>query len=255
MNLRLAIAILFLLPVSISRADWTPPSDNTFTESELTNYIAAATGWINQVRQTAADVDNSKTDVAKISAATDLESKLTAIVASHHLTRPEYDYLAQRCGEAYGAAIMVGNTLAAQQKALADEIKSNDTRLTAARQRLAAYQSAAKDGRRVMSTEDRAAAVKSAKDDQQSALDEQKQREGEAKAATDEAIQHDAEAKVADAAAANPPAEMSADDRPAYIDAKTTAAQSARDAANPNYSPAPARDGPPCGLMSFIRKS
>ena len=82
-----------------------------------------------------------------------------------------------------------------------------------------------------MSKEDREAAIKSAKDDQQSALDEAKQHADEAKSAKEDADKADAEAKQNDTLAKNPPSDVSADDRPGYIEDKKNAAEAARTAA------------------------
>src|SRR5205807_1816213 len=78
---------------------------------------------------------------------------------------------------------------------LAERSKQNAEELKQKREKLAAYEKAQKEGRRVMTAEERDAAVKSAKDDQQAAEDEAKTHAEEAKAAAADA------AKAAAAAA------------------------------------------------------
>ncbi len=111
------------------------------------------------------------------------------------------------------------------------QAKANGEKLADAQKRLAIYQASSKAGTRVMSDDDRKAAIDAAKEEQKSAADEVKQHADEIKAAETEAAQHDAEATSADALAKNPPADFGADDRADYIQGKKTEAQTARDAA------------------------
>jgi hypothetical protein len=158
------------------------------------------------------------------------DEKFKASLVAHGLTADEYSWVGNRIWQAYGA-IKIQEVVTEAQKGLEQQKKTNQQKLANLKQKLATYETAQKDGHRVMSKEEREQAVASAKSDQQSALDEAKQHADEATAAHREASKAEEDAKAAENAAKNPPSDVSADDRPGFIEQKKNEAQQFRDAA------------------------
>ena len=220
-----------LILASSAAAQWKQPADNVFTEDQLNTYIATTNDWLDENAKIMQQLSEAKTTEGRIAAVTDLDKKHQACLDRHHISQAEYDWMGQQAITAYGVAVYAQDAYEKAEADLQARFKENDDKLADAQKRLATYQAAAKDGRRVMTSEERDAAIKSAQSDQKAALEEVKLREEEAKTAETEAQHHDADAKAADDLAANPPADVSADDRPSYIESKKNEAQAARDAA------------------------
>ncbi|HEX4796919.1 MAG TPA: hypothetical protein VH370_24220 [Humisphaera sp.] len=210
-------------------ADWTEPKDGVYTEKQLTSFIQCYRDNM-QAMAAAQKAAGGNSGAAAIAIMTQLNATTKANLAKYGLQEGEYQWLLGQSASAYSAAIWQDQIKEGRAQ-LDANFKKNQDELKAKQQSLAQYEKAAKDGRRVMSKDEREAAIKSAKDDQQSALDEAKQHADEAKAAKEEADKADAEAKQNDTLAKNPPSDVSADDRPGYIEEKKTAAEAARTAA------------------------
>jgi len=149
----------------------------------------------------------------------------------HHFSQAEYEWLAQRAAEAWGAVTYLDADLKKALDRIDAQARKLDAEEAAERSRLATFQEAKTNGWRVLSAEDRDAAVKAARADQQAAADEAKQHADDATADEAEANQHDADAKIADDQAADPPADVSVDDRSEYVQNKKNEARAARDSA------------------------
>jgi len=119
---------------------------------------------------------------------------------------------------------------------LEKQIKDKEADRDVAKQKIARYEQAQKDGKRILTKEERDSAVQSASGDRDSIAQEVKDRENDLKSAKEEVATHEKEAKDADDLAKNPPADVSADDRQGYIDGKKGEAQAARDAAKESRS-------------------
>jgi hypothetical protein len=210
---------------------WQPPADKVFTESQLKEYIAAASDWAQECAKITQSVNDSKTEAGKIAAVTNIADQQNACIEQHGLQPAEYQWLADRTLEAYGAVVFIDDSYVKTQADLDARSKDNDDRLADAQKRLADYQSAQKNGCRVMSSQDRDEAIKAALTEHQEALDEAKQHDDDAKADEAEAKQHDDDAKAASDLADDPPADVSADDRADYVQNKKSEAQAAEDAA------------------------
>jgi hypothetical protein len=228
----IAIVLTLTLSISPTRADdWKPPPDGKFTEDQLKKFLAADKDWNDQTAHMLQDIARAKTDAARMAAVQDMNKKYQACLASNNISKAEFDWMSRRAMEAWSAVTYDDEALNKTQSELDQQSKDNDARLADAQDRLAKYQDAQKRGIRAMTAEDRAAAMKSAKFDQQSALDEARQCGDNAAADEAEAKGHDADARADDAQANNPPTDLAGNDRQSFIDGKKKDAQSARDAA------------------------
>jgi hypothetical protein len=222
--------VVLLLAIS-ARGAWTPPADKKFTEDQLKVFLDTQKDWLNEDAKILHDISASQTDAMRIAAAGDLDKRYQACLARHKISREEYEWLGQQALAAWSSLTFFDKAYKETNDQIDAQTKENNAKLADAEKRLTTYQKAQRDGVRVMSAEDRDESIQSAKDDQQSALDEAKQHGDDATAAQAEAKQHDADAKIADDLAANPPSDISSGDRPRYIDNKKSEAQAARDAA------------------------
>jgi hypothetical protein len=211
--------------------DWTPPADKVFTEAQLKLYMETTSDWLDINDKIMQDVQNATTTAGRIAAVSDIDQKKQDCFARHHISDEEYDWLAQRTVEAFGAASYFHDAYDKSEADLQQKTSENKDRLAKATEKKAAYEAALQNGTRVLMPDDRDAMVKQAKSDEQAATDDANQQAEQAKAAAAEAAQHDADAKAADDLANNPPSDISADDKASYIDGKKQEAQAARDAA------------------------
>jgi hypothetical protein len=224
-----AVVGLFLA-VPFAKADWQPPKDGVYTEKEIASYLQVQKEAIDTWKASGKALEGSQSSAAAMMMGMTNDARFKASLASHAMTQPEYEWVGGKVWEAWGA-VTTDALVSNAQKALAEQRKVNEQKIADAKAKLTTYQKAQAAGRKVMSKEEREQAIADAKTEQQSALDEAKQHGDEVKQAQDDATKADAEAKAADALAKNPPADVSADDRPGYIDQQKTAAQQARDAA------------------------
>ena len=130
-------------------------------------------------------------------------------------------------GRGVGGGYIYDDGNAKAQTDLAARLADNDQKLAEAQKRLETFQDALKSGERVLSPEEHEAAIKTAKDDQQVALDEVKHQQEDASTADHDADEHDAEAQKADALANSPPGNMGDAERAAYVKDKNDDAQKA----------------------------
>jgi colicin import membrane protein len=221
----------FWLASGAAETAWQPPADSLFTESELKAYIDTAADWAQQCAKITQSVSSAPAQAAKIAAVSNIGDQEKACIEKHGLNQAEYQWLANRSMDAYSAVVFVDDSYGKMQADLQDRSKENDVRMADAQKRMAIYESAQKDGRRVMTSQDRDDAIKAALAERQEALDEIKQHDDDAKADEAEAKQHDDEAAAANDLADNPPADVSADDRADYVQNEKNAAQAAEDAA------------------------
>ncbi|HEY1921238.1 MAG TPA: hypothetical protein VGG44_00615, partial [Tepidisphaeraceae bacterium] len=224
------LVVVLLLAGSVHAA-WQPPADRKFTEDQLKVFLDTQKDWLDENAKILHQISASETDAARIAAAGDLDKRYQACLARHNISREEYEWLAQQAMAAWSSLMFFDKAFKDTTDQMDAQTKENSAKLADAQTTLATYQKAQKDSVRVMTPMDREEAVKTATSDQQSALDESKQHGDDAVAAEAEVKQHDADAKTAEDLMANPPADISSDDRPAYIENKKSEAQSARDAA------------------------
>ena len=220
-----------LLLVNSAKAQWKTPPDNKFTESRLKIFLDAQKDWLDESAAILHQAAIAKTPAAKQAAVADIDKRYRACLERRHVSREEYEWLAQRAAEAWEAVTYLDGEVKSVQDRLDAEASELDAAEAAARSRLAAYQEARSNGWRVLSAGEREAAVKAASAEQQAAADEARRHAEDAAADQAEATQHDADAKNADDLAANPPADVSADDRSEYVQNKKNEARAARDSA------------------------
>ena len=224
------LALGLLTAVGASAADWKQPNDGLLNEKQLTNYLQIQKEAIAQWKASGKALEGSQSSAAAMAVMLRNDANFKANLAKHGMSQEEYNWVANKTWEAWSGLIM--DRLAEKAQAELDKQRQGKQKeLADLRQKLASYEKAQKDGRRVMTREQRDSAISSATDDQKAALEEAKQHADEAKQAHDDATKADNDAKAADAAAKNPPADVSADDRPGFIEQKKNDAQAARDAA------------------------
>lgn len=226
----LGVTLALVVSCAVAGAAWEPPKDGVVTEKQLVNCLQVQKEALDNWKAAGKAVDGSASGAAAMAVYLNADSKFKGSLAAHGMTQEEYQWVSEKVWEAWGALTME-KLLADTQKGLAEQRKTNEQKLADLKQRLSAYEKAQAEGRRVMSKDEREQAIQSAKAEQQSALDESRQHTDDLKQAGEEASKAEADAKAADALAKNPPSDVSADDRPGYIDQKKTEAQQARDAA------------------------
>lgn len=209
-------AIVFAVSaVPVCSAEWTEPADGEISEPELVNYVNATKAWLatTQAAGKALEGSNGLSGLAVIAR---MDSKFKEILAKNNLTEAEYGFVAGKAWEAYGGVMMdeVSQNTAAdlkkQQQHNADEIK----RLTDA---IAADRAALSGGTRILTDEQRTSIIESAKSDQQSAKDEAAEHRKEAAAIDEEIKRAQNDMKEKQAAIDHPPVDLSADDKPGYL--------------------------------------
>ncbi|HEY2589374.1 MAG TPA: hypothetical protein VGI81_26750 [Tepidisphaeraceae bacterium] len=220
---------LLLVTVPLARAEWTPPKDNVLTEKQVTRYLQALKQALDDFRAAGNSAENMQSASAGMALYLKTDAKFKANLASRNLTEQEYSWVGERLIEAWGTTIS-GQVLTSANKGMVEQRKTIQQRLDESKTKLATYEKAQAQGRRVMTKEERQSAIDSAKSDQQSVQDEAKQHDDEIKQFTADAAKADDDAKAADALAKNPPSDVSADDRAGYIEGKKADAQAARDA-------------------------
>ncbi|MGD0140616.1 MAG: hypothetical protein ABSD28_17245 [Tepidisphaeraceae bacterium] len=226
-----ASLVLALLFVNSAQAQWQAPADKKFTEARLKIFLDTQKEWLEESAAILRQATAAQTPEAKLAAVAGIDMRYQACLDRHHLGQDEYEWLAQRAAEAWGAVTFLDGDLKRAQDRLDAQALKLDAAEAAQRSRLATLQEAKTNGWRVLSAEDRDAAVKAAKADQQAAVDEAKQHADDAAADEAEAKQHDADARSADDQAADPPADVSVDDRSEYVQNKKNEARAARDSA------------------------
>lgn len=221
---------LGLLVAAGASAAWQEPKDGIISEKQLTNYLQVQKDAIAQWKASGKALDGSQSSAAAMAVMLRNDAQFKENLAKHGMSSEEYSWVAGKTWEAWSGLLM--NKLADNARTeLVKQKTAKQKELADLNQKLATYEKAQKEGRRVMTREERDAAISSAKDDQKAALDEARQHADEAKQAREDAAKADSDAKAADALAANPPVDVSADDRPGFIDNKKQEAQTARDAA------------------------
>jgi colicin import membrane protein len=217
--------------VNSANAQWQAPADKKFTEARLKVFLDTQREWLEESAAILRQATAAQTPEAKLAAVAGIDKRYQACLDRHHFSQAEYEWLAQRAAEAWGAVTYLDADLKKALDRIDAQARKLDAEEAAERSRLATFQEAKTNGWRVLSAEDRDAAVKAARADQQAAADEAKQHADDATADEAEANQHDADAKIADDQAADPPADVSVDDRSEYVQNKKNEARAARDSA------------------------
>jgi len=212
-----------------SRADeFKPPADGKFTEKQLETAIATQKDIQAWAMEKMKAMEKDKSTPKAIQEVRNIDEEKAAIIKKHGISEAELKWVWDKAFEAWGY-VTVEKMMTGATGQIADVQKKADEELAAAKKELSEHQAALKDGRTVMTKEERDNAVGEAKEAQKSAEEEAKQHAEEAKSAAEDAAKADAEAKAADAAAKSPPADVTGDDRASFIQEKQNAAQSARD--------------------------
>jgi hypothetical protein len=235
--------LLAVLPAARA-ADWKEPLDGLFTEKQVENYAAAQKDVLQLLKAMGKATEGGKGGAAALNLMAGLDDKVTAILAKHDLQRKEFDWLGGKVLECWGVGMM-DDMLDGSKAELAQQKKKNAAEIESAKARIAEYEKARKSGTRVMTKEQRDAAVQSAKEAQDAASEEARQHADDAKAAADEGAKYEADAKAADALAKNPPADVEADARADYIKGTTPRRPSPTTTKQPSRRRTKPRSPPP----------
>lgn len=221
------LVFLFLLTGSL-KAQWAPPADNRFTESQLRTYLDTQQDWLDESARIIQDSSTAKPDPGKGEMGGDIAQRYQLCLDRHHISKAEFEWIGQRAADAWSCTAYVDGGYKTAKDRLDGESTQSDDAIAAAQKQMATYQEAKNNDWRVQNADDRAAAIKAAQDDQRSALEEVKRYADDAATAEGDAAEHDADAKSSEDQSANPPADVSADDRAEYIQNKKNEAQAAR---------------------------
>lgn len=189
----LSLLSLILLFVTLpAKAAWQAPKDNVITEAQVTAYLQILKSAMDDARAAGQSINNNPSPTAAIALVQTNDAKFKANLASHNMSEPEYQWVAERVADAWGAT-MASKFISQATAGLADQRKKTQQSIDEMKAKLADYQKAQASGRRIMTSDQRQSAIDSAKGDLQSALDEAKQHEVEIKQATDDAAKQDAQ--------------------------------------------------------------
>jgi hypothetical protein len=223
--------VLVIFVARAARAEWKAPADNKFSEDQLKVYLAVAAELSAEDAKLVAQAAASQSSAEKSKLSNELAKSHEDCLGRHHISREEYDWLSKQASIAWSVATYLDGTYSKIKSDFQATAKDNDAKLADAQARLAAYTAAQQAGRRVLSADDRQAAIKLARGEQQTALEEAKKHGDDADTAEADAKQHDDIAQRDDDLASNPPADVSDNDRPDYITTKKNEAQVEREVA------------------------
>jgi hypothetical protein len=217
-------------------ADFTPPADGKLTEKQVTSYIDIKKDQFQALKAAGAAANGTQSSAANLAIAMKLNEKLDAAVTAHGTTKDEYNWVDGQVGKLWMIAVWQYQWDEHGKPDIEKQIKAKQDDQDAAKAKLATYEQAQKDGKRVLTKDQKDSAIQSATSDKDSIAQDVKDKENDLKGAKEEVAQHQKDAADADALAKNPPADVSPDDRQGYIDGKKNDAQSARDAAKESQS-------------------
>jgi len=224
---------------SVVQAEFTPPANGKVTEKQLTNYIAVKKDQMDALKSASAAANGTQSAVANVAIIQRMGEKMDAAIAAHGMTKDEFNWVDGVMNKTWMYAYWDKQWEDKGKPDLEKDIKAKEADKTAQQAKITEYEKAKKDGHRVLTKEQKDQMIASANSDADSANSELADREKELKAIHDEIAQHEKEADDADKLAKNPPADVSADDRPGYVDGKKGEAQTARDAAKDSKAKLP----------------
>lgn len=208
-------------------AEWNEPKDNKLTEKQVTSYIAIMKDLVDLQKAAGKAVDNASGPAA-MAILMRTNARYEEIIRKHGMTEPEMNWVAGKTLEAFGAAEMEAAIIGNRDNDLAKAGQEGAKSLADARARLAAHEAALKEGRRILSKEEREQIVADAKQEQKDAADEAKQHAKDAKE------EQQAAAKAQDADEKKEALERAAEALKAEKEAQTRAAAAAKRIANPD---------------------
>jgi hypothetical protein len=224
------IFVLGASSAGIAAADFTPPKDGKLTEKQVTEYIDVKKDQMDAIKA-ASNAASNQSSTANLAIAMHMNEKIDAAIAAHGMSKDEFNWVDGVVGKLWMIAVFQERWDDIDKPDLEKQIKDKQADRDAAKAKLDTYQKAQKDGVRVITKDQRDTAVQSATADRDSAGTDVKDIQTNIKQVNDEIAGHDKDAADDEALAKNPPADVSADDKPGYIDGKKNDAQTARDAA------------------------
>ena len=217
---------------ALSRADdFTPPRDGKLTEKQVTTFIAITKVQMDTIRSAGKATAGSQSGAANLAITARASEKVEAAVKDNGMTRGEFDWVSEKVSNLWTVAAVRQQWIDSAKPELEKQITAKESDIAVAKAKQSLYDQCQKDGKRVMTKEQRDAAIASATGDRDGIAGEVKTDQEAIKPISDEIALHQKDAADAEALAKNPPADVSADDRTGYIDGKKNDAQTAKDAA------------------------
>jgi hypothetical protein len=226
----IAAGVLLLMVSSRLQADFTPPENGKLTEKQITSFIAIQKQQIDTLKA-ASNAGAGASGAAGIAIYARASEKIDAAVAQNGMTKDEYNWVSEQFTKLWPIAAYQKQWEESAKPDLEKQIKAKQDESAENQAKLQAYTSAQKNGSRVMTKEQRDAAVASATSDRDTIASEVKTDQDALKPISDEVAQHEKDAADAEALAKNPPADVTADQKDGYIDQRKNDAQAAHDAA------------------------
>jgi hypothetical protein len=226
----LAGMLLALTVATKAAAEFTPPADGKLKEKQLANYIDVKKDQYSAMQSASNAAEGTQSSAAGLAIYANMSNKMDAAITNHGMTKEEFTWVDGVVGKLWYIAMWQQQWEDTGKPDLEKQIKAKEADRDDAKSSLAQYEQAQKDGKRVMTKDQRDTELQSATADRDTAAEEVKSHEGEVKQIKEEIAGHDKDAADADALAKTPPADIAADDRQTYIDQKKTDSQTARDA-------------------------
>lgn len=226
-----ALSLLFVVFFSgLVHGQQTRPTEKKFSEAQLKTFLETQKDWLQESAKILQDASNSKSDQAK-SELVNVAQLYQTCLDRHQISRDDFESMGQRAADAFAAVAYLDGEYKTGLDKLDAETAQQNSALTDEQKRLEMYQEAQRNGWRVLNADDRDVLVKAALADQQSILEEVKQRADDVNSAETEAAQDDADVKTEEDEAKNPPMDISPDDRAEYVQNKHREADAARSSA------------------------
>lgn len=214
-SLIVAVCLVGVL-TSLARAEWKEPENGIVTDQQFTRYTTAMKEWM-AMYQAAGKAGEGQQGVAALGLWARTNEKYKTTLAKNNLTESEFTWISTKAFESWGAAMMELNW---EKKGLPTDLERErqlKADLDAAKAKLARYEAAAKAGTKIITDEERKAAVDQAKTHVASIEAEMKDFDTQIKTAEVTIKKAEADAKAAEALADKPPATLSVEDRDTYI--------------------------------------
>jgi len=191
-------------------ADFKVPDNGQFTAADLGNFIAAAVDFGKVRAALQQQIDGAPTIDAQTAAKAAYDQKIADCVAAHALSLDGYNWIGEKSLAAYEALLGMEQFTDQKTRELDAQVQANNARFATAKETLATYTAAQKDGRRVMTDAQKAATTQAAAADKETSLS-QLHEDTDALTAANAQIQiHQKEAADADTAYKSPPPELDA---------------------------------------------
>ncbi|MDB5303328.1 MAG: hypothetical protein JWM97_877, partial [Phycisphaerales bacterium] len=150
----LAFGLMLVVGNAAHAAEWVEPKDGVFSEKQVVAYIDTMKEVVASWKAAGKALEGGKNGFAAAAVLARTDAKTKEIMAKHGLVEAEYNWLAGKVTEAWGG-MFIQNAMEEADKQLAVRTKETQGKIAAGKQKIAAYEKALKDGRRVLTPEQR----------------------------------------------------------------------------------------------------